>query len=494
MAKIILSEKSKKADTLILFWYTDKDEKLEFIGENDDEIKTLYSRLKKSKHFLGKYKETNFLRYYGFKNFENVILIGCGSKKDFSNEKMRQIAGALFSLQKKERVAWMAINFQKYFDKSDELFQAFTEGYILGSYSFVDYKKKEPDYFEPEGIEILSPKNLESILTKTQIIAEATNFSRRLGDEPSNILTPNEFANKTETMCKHNGIKCKVLRKKEIEKENMGLFLSVAKGSNEPPTFLILEYIGSKKKSHIALIGKGITFDSGGICLKPSMKMEEMKYDMMGAAVVIGVIQAISKLKLPINVTGYIPATENMPSGSALKPGDIIKSVSGKTVEIVNSDAEGRLILADAIEFSQKRNPEAIIDFATLTGAVLIALGTVTTAIMGNNEELIERIKASAKVTGERVWPMPLYEEYKEELKSHYADIKNTGTTKDAGCSKGALFLKHFVNNDIPWVHCDIAGSAWGRKDLSYINPNYATGSMVRLVVNLLENWKPLQK
>jgi leucyl aminopeptidase len=270
----------------------------------------------------------------------------------------------------------------------------------------------------------------------------------------------------------------------------MGLFLTVAQGSVEDPKFIILEHNGGKKSENpICLIGKGVTFDSGGISLKPSSKMEEMKYDMMGSATVAAVCLAAAELNIPKNIYGFIAATENMPSGNAQKPGDVQTSITGKTVEVNNTDAEGRLILADAIEYVQKYyKPECMIDYATLTGAVLYAIGTVATGIMGIDNNLIQRLKKSSEKTGEKVWELPLYEEYEEDLKSHFADIKNSGVS-EAGSSKGGTFLKFFVDKKIPWVHCDIAGTAWHRKDVNYYSPKYASGHIIRLTLDMLENW-----
>ena len=323
------------------------------------------------------------------------------------------------------------------------------------------------------------------------ILAGAVNFARSLGARPGNILTPAEFSRLIEKMAKERGIKCSILGRKEIEKEKMGLLIGVAQGSIEEPKLIILEHMkGKKADKPIALVGKGLTFDSGGISLKPADRMEEMKYDMMGAATVAGVFQALADLKVPRNVVGVIVATENMPGGRAQKPGDVQKSMTGKTVEIINTDAEGRLVLADAMEYVQKYfTPQAIADFATLTGAVVVALGTVTTGIMGTHRGLIDDVKKCANETGERVWELPLYEEYEEDLKSSTADIRNSGN-REAGSSKAGMFLKFFVDSMVPWVHFDIAGSAWHRKDLNYHPSRGGSGVMVRLVTHWMETWR----
>jgi leucyl aminopeptidase len=275
----------------------------------------------------------------------------------------------------------------------------------------------------------------------------------------------------------------------EMKKLGMGAILAVASGSREPPKFIILEYKPpSTRMDTVVIIGKAITFDSGGLSLKPSENMDKMKHDMGGGAAAIGIIQAVSQLKLPVHLIALIPATENLPSGSAYRPGDILNSLSGKTIEVISTDAEGRLILADALAYSQRFKPNVIIDLATLTGACIIALGENVTGMMGNDDELKARVMRAANRTGEKVWELPLWEEYEEQLKSEIADIKNVGG-RPAGTITGGVFLKKFVG-EYPWVHLDIAGPVWADKDKPYI-PKGATGVGVRLVVQLLRDWKP---
>jgi len=298
-------------------------------------------------------------------------------------------------------------------------------------------------------------------------------------------MTPSDLANAAVSLRQKN-LSVKVMEKKDAEKLGMGAYLSVAKGSKEPPKFIVLEYKGSKGKP-LALIGKSITFDSGGISLKPSDGMEKMKYDMAGGAAVLGVIKAASALKLPVNLIGILPATENLPGGSATKPGDIARSITGKTVEIINTDAEGRLVVADAIGYAKRFKPKAIIDIATLTGACSVALGNEAIAMMGNDRKLLDKIKKSADNTYERVCEMPLLDEYKEYIKSDVADVKNTGG-KSGSLVTAAYFLYEFAEKT-PWVHLDIAGTAWVEKDKPYI-PKGASGICVRLIMDLIKNWK----
>jgi leucyl aminopeptidase len=268
----------------------------------------------------------------------------------------------------------------------------------------------------------------------------------------------------------------------------MGALSGVASGTEIPPKFIIIEYMGGpKSQKPKILVGKGLTFDSGGISIKPASKMDEMKYDMCGAGVVLGVMKTIFELKPKMNIVGIIPSTENMSGDKAYRPGDILKAYNGKTIEVLNTDAEGRLILADALSYASKHyDPEFILDFATLTGAVVVALGHVATGIMGTDESLIEKIKSSSEVTGEKVWEFPLWTEYLDQVKSKIADVKNLGAPGQAGSIAGGAFLNSFVQEDIPWCHFDIAGSAWGNKDLPYQDNGLATGEMIRLVVDLI--------
>jgi leucyl aminopeptidase len=287
-------------------------------------------------------------------------------------------------------------------------------------------------------------------------------------------------------MSKSYDLKCKILTRKNITKEKMGALLAVSAGSEEPPRFIILEY-GEPSDDYdtIVFVGKGITFDSGGISLKPGSGMEEMKHDMSGAAAVVGAMRAIGEMKPPLHVVGLIPSSENLPDGKALKPGDIITAYSGKTIEIINTDAEGRLVLADALGYADRYKPAAVIDLATLTGACVVALGHAASGMMGNNENLMTRVRSAGDTSGDRVWPLPLWEEYHDEIKSHIADVKNTGGRWGGALTAGA-FLEKFV--DYPWVHLDIAGPAYSEKASDYC-PQGATGVGARLLIQMIRDW-----
>ncbi|MAQ73654.1 MAG: aminopeptidase, partial [Candidatus Marinimicrobia bacterium] len=319
-------------------------------------------------------------------------------------------------------------------------------------------------------------------------IANAVCLARDIENRPGNVATPSHLAENAKSIGKSANMKVTIFERDEFTKMGMGALSGVASGTEIPPKFIIIEYMGGpKSQKPKILVGKGLTFDSGGISIKPASKMDEMKYDMCGAGVVLGVMKTISELKPKMNIIGIIPSTENMSGDKAYRPGDILKAYNGKTIEVLNTDAEGRLILADALSYASKHyDPEFILDFATLTGAVVVALGHVATGIMGTDGSLIEKIKSSSEVTGEKVWEFPLWTEYLDQVKSKIADVKNLGAPGQAGSIAGGAFLNSFVQEDIPWCHFDIAGSAWGNKDLPYQNNGLATGEMIRLVVDLI--------
>jgi leucyl aminopeptidase len=446
---------------------------------------SIQSLIKKifSKEFSGKQNEVLMIPAPSDIKPERILLIGLGKKGEVSSEKIRQAGGKATTYlrdmgMQNAALSTVLISSLK-FSPAD-----FVEGALLGLYTFKRYRK-DNNSKELKSLTMLSKetKKLKNNIPAVQKISSAVCFSRDLINTPSNDMTPTHLA-KTALSIKNKMISVRVLEKKDAERLGMNVFLSVAKGSHEPPKFIVLEYKGAKSKP-LALIGKSITFDSGGISLKPSDGMEKMKYDMAGGAAVLGVIKAASEMKLPLHLIGILPATENLPGGSATKPGDIARSITGKTVEIINTDAEGRLILADAIGYAIKHfKPKAIIDIATLTGACSIALGNEAIAMMGNDRKLMDKIKRSAENTYERVWEMPLYDEYKEYLKSDAADIKNTGG-KNGSLVTAAYFLYEFAGKT-PWVHLDIAGTAWAEKDKPYI-PKGASGIGVRLIMDMIK-------
>lgn len=328
----------------------------------------------------------------------------------------------------------------------------------------------------------LTETEAQAAVAQGQLTALGMATTRTLGNLPPNLLNPESLAEHAKTMAKTHGLKCTILKRAEMEKLGMGSLLAVAQGSTTAPRMIALEYKGGKG-APIALVGKGVTFDTGGISLKPGAGMDEMKFDMCGAATVVGVMQAIAELKLPINVVGVIPSVENMPAGNAARPGDVVISMSGQTIEILNTDAEGRLILCDALTWTQREfKPKQIIDMATLTGACIIALGNHTSGLMGNNDDLANDLLQAGEQTYDRAWRLPLFDEYDEQLKSNFADMGNIGG-REAGTITAACFLKRFIENDTPWAHLDIAGTAWvsGAK-------KGASGRPVPLLVQYLIN------
>lgn len=438
-----------------------------------------------SKEFHGKRNELLLMPAPEGIKPERILLIGLGKKNEMSDERIRQAGGKAAVCLRGNGMKKIAVSTNLI--ASLELSPLnFIEGALLGLYAFERYRK-EKNSKKIESITVLSKisKRLSDELRWTKAITSSVYFARDLINTPSNDMTPSDLA-KAAVSLKQKNLSVKVLEKKDAEKLGMGAYLSVAKGSKEPLKFIVLEYKGSKGKP-LVLIGKSITFDSGGISLKPSDGMEKMKYDMAGGAAVLGVLKAVSALKLPVNLIGILPATENLPGGSATKPGDVAGTISGKTVEIINTDAEGRLILADAIGYAKRFKPRAIIDIATLTGACSIALGNEAIAMMGNDRKLLDKIKQSADNIYERVWEMPLFDEYKEYIKSDIADIKNTGG-KTGSLVTAAYFLYEFAEKT-PWVHLDIAGTAWVEKDKPYI-PKGASGIGVRLLIDLIKNIK----
>jgi leucyl aminopeptidase len=325
---------------------------------------------------------------------------------------------------------------------------------------------------------------LEQGHNRGKILAEATNLARDMVNEPANYMTPSQMAETAKRLADTYRLGLSVLEQEQMQESGMGALLGVARGSQEPPKFITLRFKGrNSDETDVALVGKGITFDSGGISIKPSEKMEDMKGDMAGGAAVMAAISAIAQLKPEINAVAIIPATENLPSGNALKPGDILTAMSGKTIEIISTDAEGRLILADALGYANKLGAKHIVDVATLTGAMRAALGDVYTGILGNNQELIDRVITAGTAAGELMWPMPMHEKYKEQIKSDTADIKNVGG-RYGGAITAAQFLAEFAG-DTPWVHLDIAGTDLTEKEQAYLVKG-ATGVPVRTLVNLV--------
>ena len=413
---------------------------------------------------------------------ERILFLGLGKNDAVTVEKVRQAGGKALSYLRDMEMKKTALSTQVFGHLQQSPID-FIEGALLGLYTYKKYKKENHAKAISSLVLITKPsKDLARSIRKKEVIASAVAFAKDLVNAPANDMTPADLAAAARSL-KRDTISVKVLEKKDIQKIGMGAFLAVSYGSRELPKFIVAEYRGSRKPP-VVLVGKSITFDSGGLSLKPSDGMEKMKYDMAGGAAVLGVMKAAAELKMPVHLICLLPATENLPGGSAIKPGDVVRSISGKTIEIANTDAEGRLAVADAIEYAKRYKPRAIIDIATLTGACAIAFGGEVAAMMGNDRKLLDELRKAGEETYERVWELPLFDEYKDYLKSDIADIRNIGN-RIGSLMASAYFLYEFAGQS-PWVHIDIAGTAWVEKDRPYV-PKGASGIGVRLMLNLIE-------
>lgn len=446
----------------------------------------------------GSASEVLSFREARFLGFRNVITVGLGLENKLNHEVVRQAGAALYKEAKAIKSKEVFVNLdgltagKKYLA---EYTRAFVEGLVLASYNFDELKTADKKKSEPMQFHLISKaakeKSIQAAFSEGNILGTCTNFAKRLGDMPGNLMTPTILANEAIAAAKGTQLKVTAWDKKRIEKERMGGLLGVAQGSAEEPRFIVMEYKGAAASvKPVAFVGKGLTFDSGGISIKPGAKMEEMKYDMMGGAAVIGTMLAIAQLKLKVNVIAYVPATENMPSSRATKPGDVHTSRSGKTFEINNTDAEGRLILSDALVYASEQKPRLIVDAATLTGAIIVALGNIHTGYFTRNANLKAKIEKAATESGELVWNMPLTDHHLKDVKGTYADLSNISYSGGAGSATAAAFLEQFVDAEIPWAHFDIAGTGWGCGNrLNYCTAKGATGVMVRTFVELVKNY-----
>ncbi len=423
---------------------------------------------------------------------KRVVVVGLGEQEKVDTQAIRR-ASAIAS-RYLQNTAAKQIVLAPYGDLShldDALVaQAQVEGALLGVYQFRGYQSSGNNGTSVSQVLLLADdehKNIyEQALHKGQILAEATNFARDLINEPPNVLSPTELAHRATAMAKQYGLESEVFDEAKIKQLGMGGLLGVTQGSAQPPHFIILRYRGAPQSSDkgMALVGKGITFDTGGISLKPADHMDEMKGDMGGAAAVIGAMQAIADLKPSINVTALVPTCENMPGGSAFRPGDILRILNGKTIEIVNTDAEGRLILADALSYATREGFSPVIDLATLTGGIVVALGSTMTGLFCNDESLTNDILTAGRIAGEKFWPMPLDDEYGDQIKSDIADIKQTGG-RPASSVTAAKILQQFIDGSARWAHLDIAGTSYIDTTKSYQEKG-ATGVGVRTLTELV--------
>lgn len=441
------------------------------------------------KEIKGKLNEITLIHSLGKLPAAKVVVVGLGKKSELTLDRLRGAAAELSRhLRSKgaDDFATAVIGAGVNDIEAPDAVQAITEGILLGLYTFRKHITKEPESEIRRVTIVTGPgrNKLEQACRKGEILADAAILARDIVNEPSNFMTPTAMANEAVKLAKNYGLELTVLERASMEEMGMGAIIGVAKGSDEPPKFIVLSYNGKRSKEiDIALVGKSITFDSGGISIKPSEGMCEMKGDNAGGAAVIAAMGAIARLRPGINVLAVCAATENLPSGHALKPGDVLTAMNGKTIEIISTDAEGRLTLADALSYAVKQGAKRIVDIATLTGSMRVALGTLCTGTFSNNKELEEMIIVAGAKAGERFWAMPMYPEYKEQNKSEVADLQNTGG-RYAGSITAAQFLDEFVG-ETPWVHLDIAGTSMSDKERGIIVKG-ATGVPVRTMVNLV--------
>ena len=419
-------------------------------------------------------------------------MVGVGDKVGYKAPEIAKAAGAAARFLSKKNVKSFA-----FVPRSDEdsglIASSAMQGVVTSSFEIDKYRTADKNNKTIDNfvlcVEGVNEKGLKEGLSRGEIVGESINFTRDLCNEPANILPPTEMAKRAQKMAKDVGLKCEILDEKEMEKMGMGSLLSVSLGSEQPAKLIVLRYepkkSTAKKGELLALVGKGITFDTGGISIKPAENMDAMKYDMSGGGTVIGTMRAIGLLKPTVPVIGIVAAVENMPDGKATRPGDVVTAMNGKTVEILNTDAEGRLVLADAVHYAEKQGATKIIDMATLTGAVIIALGDLNTAVLGNDQDLVNDIIECGKEVGENFWQLPISKDYSKGIKSDIADIKNIGPSRKAGTIIGAVFIQEFIDK-AKWAHLDIAGTAWA-DDTKPHQSKGPTGVAIRTLLKLVE-------
>ena len=464
-----------------------------FLKELDDLSGGFVSSAIEAEEFSGKEGETAYFHLVGNNKLKSrrLLLVGVGEEKDYRSPQVSQMAGTAVRSLRSKNVKTIAV-VPRVSGKDEETSARAVEGAFIALFDPDKYRTVEKEQKTVERLVLaIHGGDLEALdrgVKKGKIVGESINFTRDLANEPGAYMTPTDMAERARDIANEFGLSIDVLDEARMEQEGMGSLLSVARGSDQPAKLIILKYtpanVEGDSKELLALVGKGVTFDSGGISLKPGENMELMKYDMTGAATVMGAMRAIAQLKPSIPILGVAPCTENLPSGKATKPGDVVKAMTGKTIEIINTDAEGRLILADAIAYAKKLGATRIIDMATLTGAVSIALGDVNAAVLGTDQELIDEIISAGREVGEKFWQLPLDKEYSKQIKSDIADIKNVGGRK-AGTITAAAFIKEFADG-VAWAHLDIAGTAWGDEAKPYRSKG-PTGIAVRTLLRIVD-------
>jgi leucyl aminopeptidase len=488
----VLSKKSLRTDLLCVFVLEDK-QKDDHLDALDRLLTGQIKQLLKDKLFSGKHGETHTLVAFPKREFKYLMLLGLGKSKEIDLEKLRKAAGAAGQkavVLKAESTTFLLPKATMPKEIGADLTgRAMTEGFNLGSYFFDRFKSGSEKKTKPKSLSILFSNQREAAKAQSGsrtglVVSDLQNYCRDLAGAPGNFVTPPYLASEARRLARRHGLRVQVMGRPQIEKLKMGAFLSVAKGSAEPPQLIRIDYKPRvRAKKRVVLVGKGITFDTGGITLKPGPDMHEMKQDMAGAAVVLSTLAGMAQLKANIEVTGFIPTCENMPGSRAYKPGDVLTTSIGKTIEVISTDAEGRLLLADVLGYAAKMKPDYMIDVATLTGAVIFALGYTGAAMLSTSDDLLKRFEAASRATGEKVWPLPLWPEYENQIKSPIADMKNSGG-RPAGTCVAATILKQFVGN-VPWLHLDIAGMDLEHSGTEY-TPKGASGYGVRLLTEVL--------
>ena len=453
------------------------------------ECRALLEELRASGELTGKNFECTLVHHPAALAAGKLLVVGAGKPEKFNNTHLRRLAGTATRFVRARGghdLAW--VTDERGLDA--EAIQTVAEGAVLADYDADTYRTERNGERRIDRMVLATggaQPNSDALagLERGRVIAEAQNFSRRLVNEPANRMTPTLLARQAQDMAAQFGLDCQVLGAQEIRDLKMGAFWGVAQGSEEPPQLIVVRYTpaGAPDAPVVGLVGKGITFDTGGISIKPSENMHEMKTDMAGGATMLGVMRALAQLKPRVRVIAIVPATENMPSGTAYKPGDVVTSMSGKTIEILNTDAEGRLVLADALTYARQLGCTVLIDAATLTGAVMVALGQINTGVFGWNQEWVDRVLASAKAAGEKMWQLPVDDDYRDLYKSAIADLANTGG-RYGGAITGAMFVGEFAG-DTPWVHLDIAGTRWSNEEKPYLAKG-PTGAALRTLVHLV--------
>ena len=488
----IKSENSVKNTQLLCGFVLENSNKV--LGLKKFDTKTTSAINQSLKDMEGKLGRFSIIPVPGKKPAQRILLAGIGKKENLTKDTIRNISGKIAQKARELKLKEFSIIVPPnvVIDQISSVSQII-EGSKMSLYKFDKFKAEKAEKSPDLTIVVSKSKKISQTIKTSEIIADGAIFTKSIANLPPNECTPSTLAGFAKIMSKKNKMKCNIISKLELKKKGFGGITAVGKGSKNEPKLIVLEHNrGKRNEKPIVLVGKAVTFDTGGISLKPGASMDEMKFDKCGGCTVLGIMKAVSELKLPMNIVGIVPSVENMPDADAYRPGDIIKLFSGKTAEILNTDAEGRLILADALSYGEKHySPKAIIDFATLTGACIVALGNNVAAIVSNDEKLSLKIKDASKKTTENVWELPLTQDFMDMIKSDVADMKNVGIGRAAGTITAAAFLKNAIEKT-PWVHVDIAGVAWTQtatKEKSY-NPKGATGFGVRLILNYLQSLK----